>query len=650
MNNFKFIFWGCCILLFQTTVLKAQNISPQWAKQIYGTKGGGAPILQSIATDKAGNIYALSDVVGNAYAGGQFSTDSTVKSLLTSWDCDGNLRWMKTFGGTSPNSNIAIRLGIDTLGSIYISGYVPASQVSLNAYWNTDTAINIAVGNQLTYLIKYNSQGQFQWFRTPVDSSKSDVNDVGLSVSPTGDVYYFAVLDTGVYGNGSFTISSRKYYAIRYNAAGTYQTVIPFDMTPFKKSNNTYSAGFWRYDPATDRFYSYITYDTNYSNNLLVGNTTITPPTTTNSKVAVLAAFNKQGQNIWVKQGSSSKHRSISDVVIGNDGTLYIAGISEVGNVFCNDTCTNTSGAGRTTYMMALDTNASVLWSNYSGSSSFSEINSISKKNNTIAAVGRYSGTLTWNSNSLTSIPSYPPGYMLRANAATGAVFQLSQLNSSAVLNTEACLLDKNSNIYVKGQFTGNLILGTDSFTSQPQSYSFNHFLVKYKNVPCGCNLLQPTFNIGNTTSSGTQFTYTGQVPYATITWDFGDGSATVSATNPIHHYTSPGTYLVGVTVTDTCGSNTICKYVKIESATSLYDLRKYTNIYPNPALNEIIIENVQPESILVVIDIYGRRMKSLVSKSSTININIEDLNAGYYILSITDKKGTHENYRFMKQ
>lgn len=648
MNNFKFIFWGCCILLFQTIVLNAQNISPQWAKQIYGTKGGGTAIFQSIATDKAGNIYALSDVVGNAYAGSQFSTDSTVTSLLTSWDCEGNLRWMKSFGGTAKINNTTSFLDVDTLGGIYICGYAIAKQLSGLVYWDTDTAMNMATDNIIGFLMKYNTQGQLQWFRTPVDSSKT-VSYTGLSLSPSGDVFNFAILDTGIYGGGSFAVAARKYYAIHYNASGVYQGIIPFAVTPSKKMVSSQQP-YWKYDPVTNRFYTWINYDTLYSSNLLVGNTTITPPTTTNAKVAVLAAFDKQGQNIWVKQGTPSKHSSLSDVVIGNDGTLYIAGISEVGNVFCNDTCTNLSGTARTAYMMAIDTNASVLWANYSGTSYFSEIKAISKNNNTVAAVGRYSGTLTWNSNSLTSIQSYPPGYMLRANAATGVVVQLSQLNSSAVLNPEDCFLDKNSNIYVNGQFTGNLILGTDSFTSQPNTYSFNNFLVKYKNVPCGCNLLQPAFNIGNTTLSGTQFTYTGQVPYNTINWDFGDGSASVSATNPIHLYTSPGTYQVCVTVTDTCGNNTICKYVNIEPATGLYDLTKYSNIYPNPALGEIIVKNVQPESILVVTDIYGRRRKRLLSRNSTININIEDLNTGYYILSITDKKGTHESYRFLKQ
>ena len=49
-----------------------------------------------------------------------------------------------------------------------------------------------------------------------------------------------------------------------------------------------------------------------------------------------------------------------------------------------------------------------------------------------------------------------------------------------------------------------------------------------------------------------------------TYSWNFGDGSATSSALNPTHVYTSNGPFSVCLTVTNAGGSNTFCKTVTI--------------------------------------------------------------------------------------
>lgn len=43
------------------------------------------------------------------------------------------------------------------------------------------------------------------------------------------------------------------------------------------------------------------------------------------------------------------------------------------------------------------------------------------------------------------------------------------------------------------------------------------------------------------------------------VTWDFGDGNNSTAA-NPSHTYTSVGTYLVCLTVTDSCGTDSVCQ------------------------------------------------------------------------------------------
>ncbi|MBL4658294.1 MAG: PKD domain-containing protein, partial [Flavobacteriales bacterium] len=51
--------------------------------------------------------------------------------------------------------------------------------------------------------------------------------------------------------------------------------------------------------------------------------------------------------------------------------------------------------------------------------------------------------------------------------------------------------------------------------------------------------------------------------PPANYFWDFGDGFAS-GVQNPAHTYPSPGTYTVCLTVTDSCGTNSLCQIITI--------------------------------------------------------------------------------------
>src|SRR5690606_36731561 len=138
--------------------------------------------------------------------------------------CNGNLRWMKSFGSTTPPyTNAGWYLATDTLGGVYILGGAGSnSPGSGSVYWDTDTTLNIAGGNRVLYLIKYDSQGQLQWLRTLIDSNQPINVNNSLSVGPSGEVFWFSLLDAGTYSGGAFTVTTRKYYAVNYDAAGVY--------------------------------------------------------------------------------------------------------------------------------------------------------------------------------------------------------------------------------------------------------------------------------------------------------------------------------------------------------------------------------------------------------------------------------------------
>ncbi len=70
-------------------------------------------------------------------------------------------------------------------------------------------------------------------------------------------------------------------------------------------------------------------------------------------------------------------------------------------------------------------------------------------------------------------------------------------------------------------------------------------------------------------TSNALTTTFTNSASSGLYSWDFGDGS-TSAATNPSHEYCDAGTYTVCLTVTNTCGANTICNDVTVSLPTDV--------------------------------------------------------------------------------
>jgi len=91
------------------------------------------------------------------------------------------------------------------------------------------------------------------------------------------------------------------------------------------------------------------------------------------------------------------------------------------------------------------------------------------------------------------------------------------------------------------------------------ETYSGYECLVRYNNDLCPNS--EASFNYS---SSNLLIQFTDQSSGAqSWSWNFGDGDSS-SEQNPNHVYSAEGTYNVCLTVTDTCGSNSICKLITV--------------------------------------------------------------------------------------
>lgn len=642
----KKIYFLLQILLASSVCCYAQNQSSwQWAKRGGGLSGDN---MLDMATDKYGNIYALTFNIDSIDIDGQTGLGSGDQISLVSWDCNGNYRWMKMFGGTGTASVRAAALATDTLGGVYVTGAVHSYGTDA-LYFHTDTTITGTMAG--LYIIKYSSAGVFQWFKMPWKNTANVTDDtaasLNLSVSPDGRVFWYAYLMPGSYDGNAFSISQTKYYAVEYNASGVYQQKHMLDM------NTTRHAGIDLYVRNFNRDYQngrmYVTGQYYRSLGILsFGSSSVVSADSANIFPMFIAAFDSLGNNLWMKQGNDSFTASVEGrPAIDDDGHVYIAGYSVPSNVFNGDTLTNGLANKIVPFVMALDSSGNKLWtSNGSTTGSLgSRAYAVTYANNTVGVTGDYSGQLQWDGLSRTATNSI--AFFARFNAATGSIIGLDTINSGSTAYTSAITVDRNSNFYIGGSFGPTLLFPGNTLTALGY---FDWFVAKYGGInTCTCNLPQPAYtsaNSGNTYN----FTYTGTTPYLSINWTFGDGGTASNTTTPSHNFTTIGNYPVCVTTEDGCGFNTACHYINI--TTGINDITAFaaTRVYPNPATTLLTVENAGVGTKLEVYDVVGKLMQRTKLERAKEQIDISHLSPGMYLLRFTTRDGQQGNVKFVKE
>jgi hypothetical protein len=152
--------------------------------------------------------------------------------------------------------------------------------------------------------------------------------------------------------------------------------------------------------------------------------------------------------------------------------------------------------------------------------------------------------------------------------------------------------------------------------------------------------------------------------------WLFGDGDSSTSKT-PIHTYNGLGQYDLCLTVTDgSCVSN-YCKLIGFDSSgnlnalqmpfsikivdkngnsTSVIELNSKSDvkIYPNPVINDLIVEGVDVKSMKIeILDVLGNVLQQDIQNN---RMDFSNYNSGIYILKIMDSNGLTSVFKIIKQ
>jgi hypothetical protein len=187
-----------------------------WVRSIGGPYG---EIANFISNDSFGNIY-----LSGYFTSASITLDTIVLTnqgnydvFLVKYDEEGNVKWAKSFGGTSTeNVNSLIT---DNFGNVYIS----SSYLSANI--NIDGQILNNPGNGTSFIAKYDSDGNIQWAKNVGEGGT--VDNVKLTSDGINQIFVCGTRNSPTLSIGDSILSGTKYcFIARMDSDGNYSWVI----------------------------------------------------------------------------------------------------------------------------------------------------------------------------------------------------------------------------------------------------------------------------------------------------------------------------------------------------------------------------------------------------------------------------------------
>jgi PKD repeat protein len=592
--------------------------------------------VRDIATDKWGNSYFLATAyqAGMHVDGNSLTGFGSSDIIMSSFDCEGNYRWGKVLG-TSSNGNDFHHIETDTLGGVYITGYMFIT----NMYTaNIDIDTTVANTNKSMFLIKYDTGGAYNWLRMPqADTvsvfSYSSTGPLELDVDGGGNIYWLCQLPPGAYANGAYVVNTPGAYMLRYDSQGIFQSAFPIDM---QATGTAFGNIRMKRDHASGRLYLSGYLPT--SGNMTIGGNLVTHE-------MYAAGFNNQGQHLWTEEGSVIGYsRFLARPDVDDSGYVYMAGISTHGDNFAGHNVVNTISTANNPvpFIVKLDSNGNLMWGRNASANSDTYCEALILCNNaTIAIAGEYAGTYQWPGWSGPN-PNHIPNqnvdvFVTRFDCHTGTVLNNDTLGSNFGVSDEATAIasDHEGNVIVGGQFEGDLYAGTaDTLYNMGGETDF--FIAKY-GYPCGCTV--PTADLNYTLSGWNgSFTYTGTGQHDSLRWYFGDGGSSTQ-TNPNHSYTANGSYTVCVTAYNACDSNQYCETIQVSVGVNTLAGIDNITVYPNPAKELLQLKGLIEATQYRLLSVTGTVMQQGRLEPNNNGISTKDLAPGMYLLELSNTK-----------
>jgi hypothetical protein len=330
-------FYGTGTLSFSDSVSVA-GTSPDWNLLIVKYNGSGSPVwarsvtagesnsyINSITTDKFGNIYASGSIFGSGiYSFGNnvslSGPTSSTNCILAKYNSEGEAQWAvsatSAYGFTSFNA-----VCCDEDENIYAAGYIYGTGTF--SFGNGVTVTGVSNYSNLL-LVKYNSSGIAQWAKT-VTSSNDHSIFCTLAALGKGVVSAAGYLN----GNGQFGFENSVYVAGSYSKG--YNTLIAkYDANgaiQWVRSNSTGAGASYFNSIASDSSGNIIASGYIIGTSIYTFGNEVTANGSYYFENSLLVKYDINGNAQWAKSvESGSNASSFSSVGINKSGDIIAAG------------------------------------------------------------------------------------------------------------------------------------------------------------------------------------------------------------------------------------------------------------------------------------------------------------------------------------
>jgi PKD repeat protein len=233
------------------------------------------------------------------------------------------------------------------------------------------------------------------------------------------------------------------------------------------------------------------------------------------------------------------------------------------------------------------------------------------------------------------------------------------QNNLRLAASGNASLYRNNAGLMFPYTSTGFFSITGTSATTNPTG--FYYFFYDWEFRPESCfsdreaviatvsNTLAPVASI-NHQINGLQVQFTNTSTQVTNHfWDFGDGTSAITA-NPMHIYSTAGSYSVKYLATNDCGADSLIQQITL--ATGIEDSGPLSaiQIFPNPAGKEVNIRfhsKTQENLSIELYDVSGRLLQKENRTATTGNnhliIYTPEISSGVYMLLLRGNGNSHK-------
>ncbi|WP_262152636.1 T9SS type A sorting domain-containing protein [Chryseobacterium foetidum] len=522
------------LIITNITVLRAQTYQWQWAKTGGAFNGINSvgfdqkfdEQILDIAVDNQNNTYYLSSLFNTTpLLDGQPVTNYGGRNLIIfSTDCQGNVRWTRTIGGSGNTGGQAHKIVLDNNGGLYVSAFMPNNATPGSGNLPPrfgDSDIQPMISNNFSepqaalktgFLLKYNTDdGQLAWrkaFQDDVSLFNSYI-DVGTPlIDSQGIIHIIVGFSNGSHLGGLITVPSTyntnnnfQYFLIKYNALGNI--VGTPSLLPIQGFTN-FSSGYLNfiYDEVNSRYYLGGTSPINTGSTAAFSYNNIG----INESAFVLAFNSTTFAELWRKEIDNGFAQP-SDNIFGLKkdpvtSDIYVSGLYSEGAptpaTFGSYTF-STPLSGRISFVAKLNISGTVLWCTNpvalsDGSTQVAVENArmpiTIKGNEVLFAKG--SIRETWgNFPMVRPVNERTDPLVVKFNKDTGAITGTHEVlgSSGAEDHFTAIATDNDGNIMLGGFINGQLFVdpndGVPTISNASGSQKSNFFFAKLANTAC---------------------------------------------------------------------------------------------------------------------------------------------------------------------